>query len=132
MVNALVAIVAGLIGSVVTLLATGGVRYAAARYEIEAHDRLVNELDEDVPPGELGVLLTRGPYTPRGYYRAAEHNAISFTSGLGTPFIRDPNSANINNATSTKQNVNSTTGLVVLASDDVTGYYWHNYESLGP
>ncbi|MEZ2389727.1 (2,3-dihydroxybenzoyl)adenylate synthase [bacterium RCC_150] len=42
--------------------------------------RIVNELDEDVPPGELGVLLTRGPYTPRGYYRAAEHNAISFTS----------------------------------------------------
>ncbi|MEU8324557.1 AMP-binding protein [Nonomuraea sp. NPDC048881] len=26
-----------------------------------------------------GLLLTRGPYTPRGYYRAAEHNARSFT-----------------------------------------------------
>ncbi|NIL40136.1 (2,3-dihydroxybenzoyl)adenylate synthase [Salinispora arenicola] len=38
-------------------------------------------MDEDgrrVPPGEPGVLLTRGPCTPRGYYRAAEHNACAF------------------------------------------------------
>lgn len=34
---------------------------------------------EDVPPGETGALLTRGPYTIRGYYRAAEHNAAAFT-----------------------------------------------------
>ncbi len=32
-----------------------------------------------VPPGGVGELLTRGPYTPRGYYRAAEQNAISYT-----------------------------------------------------
>jgi 2,3-dihydroxybenzoate-AMP ligase len=41
--------------------------------------RLVDELDQDVPSGEPGSLLTRGPYTPRGYYRAAEHNTRSFT-----------------------------------------------------
>jgi 2,3-dihydroxybenzoate-AMP ligase len=41
--------------------------------------RIVDELDRDVPPGEPGALLTRGPYTPRGYYRAPEHNARSFT-----------------------------------------------------
>jgi 2,3-dihydroxybenzoate-AMP ligase len=41
--------------------------------------RIVGELDQDVPPGEPGALLTRGPYTPRGYYRAPEHNARSFT-----------------------------------------------------
>jgi 2,3-dihydroxybenzoate-AMP ligase len=41
--------------------------------------RLVDEQDMDVPDGEPGSLLTRGPYTPRGYYRAAEHNARSFT-----------------------------------------------------
>jgi salicylate---CoA ligase len=40
---------------------------------------VVDELGNEVPVGESGVLLTRGPYTPRGYYRAAEHNARAFT-----------------------------------------------------
>lgn len=42
--------------------------------------RLVDELDNDVAEGEPGSLLTRGPYTPRGYYRAAEQNARAFTA----------------------------------------------------
>ncbi|MDQ0603843.1 2,3-dihydroxybenzoate-AMP ligase [Streptomyces canus] len=41
--------------------------------------RVVDEDGHDVAPGETGELLTRGPYTLRGYYRAAEHNARSFT-----------------------------------------------------
>jgi 2,3-dihydroxybenzoate-AMP ligase len=41
--------------------------------------RIVDEDDRDVPPGELGELLTRGPYTIRGYYNAEEHNRASFT-----------------------------------------------------
>jgi 2,3-dihydroxybenzoate-AMP ligase len=41
--------------------------------------RLVDELDQDVPEGQPGSLLTRGPCTPRGYYRAAEQNARAFT-----------------------------------------------------
>ena len=42
--------------------------------------RVVDELDRDVPDGTPGALLTRGPYTPRGYYRAAEQNARAFTA----------------------------------------------------
>jgi 2,3-dihydroxybenzoate-AMP ligase len=42
--------------------------------------RIVDELDRDVAEGEPGSLLTRGPYTPRGYYRAAEQNERAFTS----------------------------------------------------
>jgi 2,3-dihydroxybenzoate---[aryl-carrier protein] ligase len=41
--------------------------------------RVVDPHDEVVPDGEVGALLTRGPYTIRGYYRAAEHNAVAFT-----------------------------------------------------
>lgn len=41
--------------------------------------RVVGPDDLEVPEGEAGELLTRGPYTLRGYYRAAEHNAKSFT-----------------------------------------------------
>ncbi|MBX9396594.1 AMP-binding protein [Streptomyces sp. TRM72054] len=42
--------------------------------------RIVDEHDRDVPPGTTGRLLTRGPYTLRGYYRADEHNATAFTA----------------------------------------------------
>jgi 2,3-dihydroxybenzoate-AMP ligase len=41
---------------------------------------IVGPDDEPVPDGEPGELLTRGPYTIRGYYRAEAHNASAFTS----------------------------------------------------
>ncbi|MEV6263576.1 (2,3-dihydroxybenzoyl)adenylate synthase [Streptomyces sp. NPDC051784] len=41
--------------------------------------RIVDDTDRDVAEGEPGHLLTRGPYTIRGYWRAPEHNARSFT-----------------------------------------------------
>ncbi|HLL69418.1 MAG TPA: (2,3-dihydroxybenzoyl)adenylate synthase [Micromonosporaceae bacterium] len=42
--------------------------------------RVVDDADVDVPPGEAGHLLTRGPYTIRGYFRADAHNATVFTA----------------------------------------------------
>jgi 2,3-dihydroxybenzoate-AMP ligase len=42
--------------------------------------RLVDEDDNDVPDGEVGELLARGPYTLRGYFRSPEHNARAFTT----------------------------------------------------
>ncbi|WP_433196083.1 (2,3-dihydroxybenzoyl)adenylate synthase [Nocardia sp. CA-107356] len=41
--------------------------------------RVVDADGNDVAPGEEGELLTKGPYTIRGYYRAPEHNARAFT-----------------------------------------------------
>jgi 2,3-dihydroxybenzoate-AMP ligase len=41
--------------------------------------RVVDEDGRDVPAGQVGELLCRGPYTIRGYYRAPEHNATAFT-----------------------------------------------------
>ncbi|WP_329415358.1 AMP-binding protein [Nocardia vinacea] len=41
--------------------------------------RVVDADGNDVAPGQEGELLTKGPYTIRGYYRAPEHNARAFT-----------------------------------------------------
>ncbi len=41
--------------------------------------RLVGEDGLDVPDGETGELLARGPYTLRGYYNAPEHNQRAFS-----------------------------------------------------
>ena len=65
------------------------------------------------------------------YYKSTNTNSISFEQGLGTPFIQSATDTKINNATSTKQNLNSTTGLLVLAGDQNSRYYFHNYLSLG-
>jgi non-ribosomal peptide synthetase component E (peptide arylation enzyme) len=42
--------------------------------------RIVDEAGRDLPDDVPGLLLTRGPYTPRGYYRAPEQNARAFTA----------------------------------------------------
>lgn len=41
--------------------------------------RIVDENGLDVPPGEVGEMICRGPYTIRGYYNAPEHNKTAFT-----------------------------------------------------
>lgn len=41
---------------------------------------VVDDDDRPVPVGTVGNLLTRGPYTIRGYYAAPEHNRASFTA----------------------------------------------------
>jgi 2-hydroxy-7-methoxy-5-methyl-1-naphthoate---CoA ligase len=43
--------------------------------------RILDPLGRDVPDGTPGAIYTRGPYTPRGYYNAPEHNSRAFLSG---------------------------------------------------
>jgi trimeric autotransporter adhesin len=66
------------------------------------------------------------------YEKTAEFNNLAFPSGLGTPVLRDADNADMNDVTSTKQNVTSATGLVVHASHDSTQFYWHNSLTLAP
>jgi 2,3-dihydroxybenzoate-AMP ligase len=42
--------------------------------------KVVDDNDREMPDGEPGELLTRGPYTIRGYYNAAEKNKEAFTA----------------------------------------------------
>ncbi|WP_454853845.1 (2,3-dihydroxybenzoyl)adenylate synthase [Promicromonospora soli] len=43
--------------------------------------RILDPQGNDVPDGEPGAIYTRGPYTPRGYYNAPEHNERAFLAG---------------------------------------------------
>ena len=65
------------------------------------------------------------------YEKTASMDNPVFQSGRGTPIIQDGASDNMNDVTTSKQSVNSTTGLVVLASNDVTKRYWFSYRTLG-
>ncbi len=68
------------------------------------------------------------------YEKSTLMTAISFADTVGTPVIRDADKLHMNDPTSTKQNVNSTTGLVVLASNDTSSSdrrYWHHHDPLG-
>jgi hypothetical protein len=59
------------------------------------------------------------------YYKETDLDNPSFSAGLGTPFLESLTNLNINNPTSTKQELNGTTDLLVMASDDQTHNYWH-------
>lgn len=42
--------------------------------------KIVDANLQPVAPGEVGELITRGPYTITGYYRAEQHNTVAFTT----------------------------------------------------
>src|SRR5215217_1800610 len=73
-------------------------------------------------------MFATAPVSPGGtiYYKKTPLDNISFPTGLGTPFIKSSTDTTINNATSTKQTVNSKSGLLIEASDDISNYYLHN------
>ena len=49
---------------------------------VSHHDeiRIVDANGDDVAGGAVGELITRGPYTIRGYFRNADHNRSAFTA----------------------------------------------------
>ena len=63
--------------------------------------------------------------------KRASFDDLRFPAGRGPAVIGTTPDAEINDATSTKQPVDASTGLVVLASDDSTGRYVHFAASLG-
>jgi PKD repeat protein len=116
---------------------TGG-SWTAARFGTvsDSHTRPIVVVDE--ANGVVHMFATgKYPGSSSGqsggtiYEKTSPIGSISFPSGSGTPFIQDPNSNDLNNATSTKQNPTSASGIVVLATNDSTNFYWHNIESTG-
>ena len=101
----------------------------------DKHTRPIVLLDEEA--GILHMFATAPSAAfPNGkaaiYEKTAPINNISFAAGRGTPVIMDADVPEMNDATSTKQNVTATTGLVVLAGNITTARYWHHYATLAP
>lgn len=65
------------------------------------------------------------------YEKTASMDTPVFASGRGTPVIQDSASDHINNVTTTKQAVNSATGIVVMATNHITKRYWYSDRPLG-
>jgi PKD repeat protein len=59
-------------------------------------------------------------------------DSISFPEGAGTPVIEDSDSPFVTNVNATKQTVNSTTGMALLAVNRDTDRYWHNFLPILP
>ncbi|TLM85976.1 hypothetical protein [Pseudarthrobacter sp. NamE5] len=95
----------------------------------DAHTRPMVMIDEEhrqvwmfaVAPEEGGSI----------FYKTAPLDNIAFPPGPGTPIIHSSTDTDINDPTSTKQNVNGQTGLVVLASARKNARYWHGHIALG-
>jgi hypothetical protein len=96
----------------------------------DAHTRPIVLLDEE--NSQVYMFATSPESGGAIYYKTTPMSNIQFAPGKGQPFIQSSTDPDTNNATSTKQNLNSTTGLLVLASDSTSDFYLHNYLSLGP
>jgi len=92
--------------------------------DAEGDTRPIAVLNIDPSQRKLYVFMTKGEGAAATgiFLKVASIDAISF--GPATPFIQGPSGEIINDATSTKQNTDASTGLVVLASDG-TDYWWN-------
>lgn len=79
-------------------------------------------LDEDA----RRVYVFYSDNTSGIYFKTSSLDAIAFPAGRGTPFIQSAEAPDLNNPTTTKQNVSAMTGLVVEASSPGQSVYWHN------
>jgi len=94
----------------------------------DSHTRPIVVIDRE--HAQVQMFATSGQSGGSIYRKTAPLSAPSFVTGKGTMVLDDVDSADINNATSTKQAVDSTSGLVVLATNDSTRRYWTHYDPL--
>jgi hypothetical protein len=78
----------------------------------------------DETNGWLYLLATKPELGGAIFYKRTSLDSISFAPGIGTSLIQSPSDRQVNNATSTKQNISG--GFLVLASDSNSKYYLHN------
>jgi PKD repeat protein len=95
----------------------------------DAHTRPIVLLDES--HRLVHMFATDGQSGGDIVEKTTSMDAPDFAPGTGTPVIHEPPDGKLNDATSTKQDVDGSTGIVVLADDDGLQTYWHLDEPLG-
>ncbi len=95
----------------------------------EANTRAILLIDTD--HRQLHVFSTDRGSGYGIFHKVTDMDNIQLANAPDLPFIRLNGDSKINNSTSTKQNVNSSTGLVVLASSQTSYQYYHNCLALG-
>jgi hypothetical protein len=98
-------------------------------YKSDDHTRPVLLLD--TTNRKVYIFATSPTSCGAIYMKSTSMDAPSFSPGKGTAFIKSSTYNCINNATTTKQTVDASTGLVVMASDESKLAYLHNYLDLG-
>jgi len=93
------------------------------------HTRPLVLIDED---NRALYMFAAAPCCNGGtvYYKQTSLDTILFPTGPGMPFMQSSGDDCINNPSSTKQNLNATTDLVVIAGADCTDFYFHNMSDL--
>jgi hypothetical protein len=91
----------------------------------ERHTRPIVQIDQQ---NRKLYMFAAQPCCSGGtvYYKQASLDAISFPTGLGASFMQSDSDVCINNVSSTKQNLTSSTDLVAIAGADCTRSYFHN------
>jgi Bacterial Ig-like domain len=89
----------------------------------EDHTRPILVVDEE--HSLFRVYMTHGQSGGPIVEKTSPMGSISWPSGMGTPVIWDASADDMNNPTSTKQNVTAESGLIVAAFEDTTKHYWH-------
>lgn len=90
----------------------------------DAHTRSLVLIDEEQ---EQLYMFASSPTCTGGkvYYKRTPLNDISFEPGRGELFMQSEDGSAVGDSTSTKQEINSTTDAVVMASNESRNYYYN-------
>jgi FlgD Ig-like domain len=105
--------------------------YYTVGTKTDDHTRPIALLD---PEQRLIHVLATKIFTGRSVIvrKTASLDALSFTPGAGQSFIDSQADSFVNNITSTKQSLTSMSGLLAIATDPITRYYFHNFLATPP
>jgi hypothetical protein len=94
-------------------------------YSTRADDQTRPIVVIDEPHKQLYYFAAKTGGGSAIWYKKTSLDNISFGPGKGDPFVKFDGATDLNNPSSSKQVVNATTNIVVLASDEAQDRYYH-------